>query len=109
MSPDPLFRMVVEDVFSIAKRGTVVTGKIEAGTVRVGDEILIRRKGSGRKTVVAGIEAFRKGLDQASQGDAVGILLKDVGREQVQKGDELVSASAGFLDADPGLEGQPQM
>ncbi len=100
MSADPFFRMVVQDVFSIVKRGTVVTGKIEAGTVKVGDEIMIRGKGSGKKTMVAGIEAFRKVLTQASQGDTVGILLKDVGREQVQKGDEIVSAAAGFLDPD---------
>lgn len=58
MSADPFFRMVVEDVFSIAKRGTVVTGRIEAGTLKVGDEILIRRKGSGRKTIVAGSAIF---------------------------------------------------
>ncbi|HEX8991964.1 MAG TPA: EF-Tu/IF-2/RF-3 family GTPase [Anaerolineales bacterium] len=103
MSADPFFRMVVEDVFSIAKRGTVVTGRIEAGTLKVGDEILIRRKGSGMKTVVAGIEAFRKLLDQANQGDTVGILLKDVGKQDVQKGDEIVSAAAGFLDTDPSL------
>ena len=103
MSADPFFRMVVEDVFSIVKRGTVVTGKIEAGTVRVGDEILIRGRGLGIKTVVAGIEAFRTVLDQANQGDAVGILLKNIGREQVQKGDEIVSAAAGFLEADSHL------
>jgi elongation factor Tu len=96
MTADPFFRMVVQDVFSIAKRGTVVTGKIEAGSLKVGDEIVIRGRGAEKKAIVSGIEAFRKVLDQANQGDAVGLLLKDVARHDVQKGDELVSPGADF-------------
>ncbi len=96
MSTDPLFRMVVQDVFSIAKRGTVVTGKIEAGSLKVGDEIVIRGRGQDRKAVVSGIEAFRKTLQQAHQGDTVGVLLKDIARPDVQSGDELLSPDSGF-------------
>jgi translation elongation factor EF-Tu-like GTPase len=91
MTTDPLFRMTVQDVFSIAKRGTVVTGKIEAGTLRLGDEVVIRGRGDDRKAVVSGIEAFRKVLEQAAQGDNVGLLLKDVARQDVEAGDVIVS------------------
>ncbi len=91
MSTDPLFRLVVQDVFSIAKRGTVVTGKIEVGALKVGDEVVIRGRGSEKKTTVSGIESFRKMLQQANQGDTVGILLKDVTKADVQRGDELLS------------------
>ncbi len=96
MSPDPLFRMVVQDVFTIAKRGTVVTGQIESGTLKVGDEIVIRARGGERKTVVAGIEAVRKVIQQANQGDTVGVLLKDVSRGDIQRGDELLSPGEDF-------------
>ncbi len=91
MSTDPFFHMLVEDVFSIAKRGTVVTGKIEAGTIKVGDEIMVRGKGVEKRAVVTGIESFRKLLQEAHQGDTVGILLKDISKADVQRGDELVS------------------
>ena len=91
MSTDPLFRLVVEDVFTIANRGTVVTGRIETGTLKVGDEILIRGRAGDKKAVVSGIEAFRKVLEQANQGDAVGILLKDLSKTDVQRGDVLQS------------------
>ena len=97
MTPDPLFHLVVEDVFNIAKRGTVVTGKIDTGTLKVGDEIMIRSARSGeKKAVVAGIEMFKKILGQAAQGDNVGVLLKDVSKTDVQHGDELVSVSSDF-------------
>jgi len=96
MSTDPFFHLVVEDVFSIAKRGTVVTGRIEAGTLKVGDEIMIRGRGTEKKAIVTGIEAFRKTLDQATAGDAVGILLKDISRQEVQRGDELLSPGSDF-------------
>ncbi len=96
MSVDPFFHLVVEDVFSIAKRGTVVTGRIEAGTLKVGDEIMIRGRGTEKKAIVTGIEAFRKTLDQATTGDAVGILLKDISRQEVQRGDELLSPGSDF-------------
>jgi elongation factor Tu len=96
MSSDPLFHMFVQDVFSIAKRGTVVTGKVETGTLKVGDEIVIRGRGAEKKAVVAGIESFRKMLEQANQGDSIGVLLKDMQRTEVQSGDELVSPDSGF-------------
>jgi elongation factor Tu len=96
MSVDPLFRMVIQDVFSIAKRGTVVTGTIEAGSLQVGDEVLIRGKGSEKKTVVAGIELFRKVQQQAHEGDSVGILLKDITKSDVARGYEIVSPGLDF-------------
>jgi translation elongation factor EF-Tu-like GTPase len=91
ISTDPVFHMTVEDVFSIRDRGTVVTGRVGSGTLRVGDEIVIQGRGTTRKTVVAGIEMFHKVLDQANTGDIVGVLLKDVARGDVQRGDELVA------------------
>ena len=96
MTTDPSFRMTVEDVFSIRDRGTVVTGKIETGTLKVGDEVVIRGRNGKKTTTVTVIEAFRKVLDQANQGDAVGILLKDISREDVQKGDEILSSGSDF-------------
>ena len=96
MSTDPLLRITIEDVFSIAKRGTVVTGKVEAGTLKVGDEVVIRGRGAEKRTVVTGIESFRKVVNQANVGDAVGILLKDIARQDVQRGDEILSPGADF-------------
>ena len=96
MSTDPYFRMTVEDVFSIAKRGTVVTGKIEAGTLIVGDEVTIQGKSGERKTVVDGIEMFRKTMSQAKAGDNVGIFLKDISKQDVQRGDVLLAPSSDF-------------
>ena len=65
MTTDPFFRMTVEDILSIATRGTVVTGKIEQGTLNVGDEVAIQGKHGERKTVVSGIEVLRKVVNQA--------------------------------------------
>ena len=96
MSTDPYFRMTVEDVFSIAKRGTVVTGRIEAGTLNVGDEVAIQGRSGERKTVVTGIEMFRKVMNQAKAGDNVGILLKDISKQDVQHGDVLLAPSSDF-------------
>lgn|SRR5574341_1291780 len=96
MSTDPFFRMTVEDVFSIRGRGTVVTGKIESGTLKVGDEVAIQGKNGEKKTVVTGIEAFRKTLDQANAGDAVGILLKDISKQDVQPGDVVLCPGSDF-------------
>ena len=92
MPTDPTFRMTVEDIFSIKGRGTVVTGRIESGTIAVGDEIRIQGQGAGRTTVVAGIELFRKVITQARAGDNVGVLMKDIGREDVQRGDVLTGS-----------------
>ncbi len=96
MATDPLFRMTVQDVFSIRGRGTVVTGQIESGTLNVGDEISFRRQGSFKKTVVAGIESFRKQLQQAQAGDNAGVLLRDINQPGIQRGDVLVGSDAEF-------------
>jgi elongation factor Tu len=96
MATDPLFRMTVQDVFSIRGRGTVVTGQIESGTLKVGDEISFRRQGSFKKTMVTGIEAFRKQLQQAQAGDNVGVLLRDINKPDIQRGDVLVGSDAEF-------------
>jgi elongation factor Tu len=96
MAVDPFFRMTVEDVFSIKGRGTVVTGQIESGTLRVNDEIYIRRPTSSRRTTVTGIESFRKLLDQAQAGDNVGVLLRDVTKQDVQHGDVLLGSDIEF-------------
>jgi elongation factor Tu len=86
---DKPFLMPVEDVFSIAGRGTVVTGRIERGTVKVGEEIEIVGLRPTRKVVVTGVEMFRKLLDQGQAGDNVGCLLRGVKREEVERGQVL--------------------
>jgi elongation factor Tu len=96
MATDPLFRMTVQDVFSIRGRGTVVTGKIESGILNVGDEISLQRQGSVKKTIVTGIEAFRKEIQQAQAGDNVGVLLRDVNKPDIQRGDVLVGSDSEF-------------
>ncbi len=83
------FLMPVEDVFGIKGRGTVVTGRIERGIVKVGDEIEIVGISETRKTVVTGVEMFRKLLDQGEPGDNVGCLLRGVEREDVERGQVL--------------------
>ena len=93
---DQPFLMAVEDVFSIAKRGTVVTGKIEKGTLKVGDEVMIRGSNGERKTVVAGLEMFRKIVNQASLGDNVGILFKELSKQDVQRGDLILGPTSDF-------------
>lgn len=95
-SNDSVFSMQIEDVFSIKGRGTVVTGKIDSGTIKLGDEVLIQSQRGERKTFVVGIEMFRKMLDQAKAGDNVGILLKDIGKGDVQPGDVLVGSNQDF-------------
>ena len=83
---DKPFLMPVEDVFSITGRGTVATGRIEAGIVKVGDEVEILGLGENRKTVVTGVEMFRKLLDQGEAGDNVGLLLRGVDKNDVKRG-----------------------
>jgi elongation factor Tu len=93
--PEPLrevdkpFLMSVEDVFSITGRGTVVTGRVDRGMVKVGDEIEIVGFGETRKTVVTGVEMFRKLLDQAQAGDNIGCLLRGIGKTDVERGQVL--------------------
>jgi elongation factor Tu len=91
---DPEFRMIVEDVFSIRGRGTVVTGRIESGTLRVGDAVGLQRDSATLATKVTGIEMFRKQLEQAKAGDSVGVLLHGVDKTGVQRGDVLVAPGA---------------
>jgi elongation factor Tu len=90
--PDPVreldkpFSMPVEDVFSIKGRGTVVTGRIETGRVKVGEEIEVVGLKDSSKTTVTGVEMFRKMLDEGQAGDNVGILLRGVGKDDVERG-----------------------
>ncbi len=86
---DKAFLMPIEDVFSISGRGTVVTGRIESGVVKVGEEIEIIGIKDTQKTIVTGVEMFRKLLDQGEAGDNVGILLRGTKREEVERGQVL--------------------
>jgi len=86
---DGAFLMPVEDVFSISGRGTVVTGRVERGVIKVGEEIEIVGITPTQKTVCTGVEMFRKLLDQGQAGDNVGVLLRGTKREEVQRGQVL--------------------
>ncbi|MDE6576452.1 MAG: elongation factor Tu [Opitutales bacterium] len=86
---DKPFLMSVEDVFSITGRGTVATGRIERGCIKVGEEVEIVGLGETRKTTCTGIEMFRKLLDQGQAGDNVGILLRGIEKNQVERGNVL--------------------
>ena len=92
---DKPYLMPIEDVFSIAGRGTVVTGRIERGIVKVGDEIEIVGIKPTQKTVVTGVEMFRKLLDQGQAGDNVGVLLRGIKKEEVERG--MVLAKPGSI------------
>ena len=96
MTTDPFFRLIVEDVFGIVKRGTVVTGKIEAGTLKAVDQVMLRSKSGEKTTVVTSIESFRKVVEEANAGDRVGLLLKDISRGDVRRGDEILSPGPDF-------------
>ena len=93
--PDPVrdtdkpFLMSIEDVFTITGRGTVVTGRVERGTLKVNDEVEIVGIRPTQKTVATGIEMFRKQLDSAEAGDNAGVLLRGISREQVERGQVL--------------------
>src|SRR6187399_643767 len=86
---DKPFLMPIEDVFSISGRGTVVTGRVETGIVKVGDEVEIVGIKDTSKTVVTGVEMFRKLLDQGQAGDNIGALIRGIGREEVERGQVL--------------------
>ena len=86
---DKPFLMPVEDVFSISGRGTVATGRIERGIVKVGEEIEIVGLKATAKTVVTGVEMFRKLLDEGQAGDNIGALLRGLKREEVERGQVL--------------------
>jgi elongation factor Tu len=86
---DQPFMMAVEDVFSISGRGTVVTGRIDRGVIKVGEEVEIVGLKNTAKTIVTGVEMFRKLLDQGEAGDNVGVLLRGTKREDVERGQVL--------------------
>jgi len=93
---DKPFLMPIEDVFTITGRGTVTTGRVERGTVKVGDEVeIIGLRDEVRKTVVTGVEMFRKILDYAQAGDNIGTLLRGVDRKEVERG--MVLAKPGSI------------
>ena len=83
---DKPFLMPIEDVFSIKGRGTVATGRIEQGVVKLNDEVEIVGLKDSQKTVVTGIEAFKKSLDQGQAGDNAGLLLRGIDRDQIERG-----------------------
>jgi len=92
---DKPFLMPVEDVFSITGRGTVATGRIERGKVKVGDEVEMVGLGAAKKAVVTGVEMFRKLLDEGFAGDNVGLLLRGIGKEEIERG--MVLAKPGSI------------
>jgi elongation factor Tu len=92
---DKPFIMPVEDVFTITGRGTVATGRVERGTVKVGDEVqIIGLQEEIKKTVVTGVEMFRKILDRAEAGDNVGLLLRGVDRDEIERGQVLAKPNS---------------
>ena len=86
---DKPFLMPVEDVFTITGRGTVGTGRVERGRVKVGDEVEIVGFRESKKSVVTGIEMFRKLLDEGIAGDNVGVLLRGIERDDIERGQVL--------------------
>jgi len=86
---DKPFLMAVEDVFSISGRGTVVTGRVERGVIKVGDEVEILGIRPTQKTVATGVEMFRKLLDQGQAGDNIGVLLRGTKKDEVERGQVL--------------------
>jgi elongation factor Tu len=92
---DKPFLMPVEDVFSITGRGTVATGRIERGVVKVGEEVALVGFNSAKKTVVTGVEMFRKLLDQGEAGDNVGLLLRGIEKAEIERG--MVLAKPGSI------------
>ncbi len=91
---DKPFLMAIEDVFSIQGRGTVVTGRVERGVVKLNDEVEIVGIRPTKKTVVTGIEMFKKLLDQGEAGDNIGVLLRGVDKEEVERGQVLCAAGS---------------
>ena len=101
---DRPFLMPIEDVFSITGRGTVVTGKVEAGVVCVGDAVEVVGIRDTRRTVATGVEMFRKLLDEGRAGDNVGVLLRGVRKTEVERGQVL--AAPGSITPHTGFEAQ---
>ena len=92
---DQPFLMPVEDVFSITGRGTVATGRIDRGIVKVGEEVAVVGFSSDKRTIVTGVEMFRKLLDQGEAGDNVGLLLRGIAKEEIERG--MVLAKPGSI------------
>ena len=92
---DKPFQMPVEDVFSITGRGTVATGRIDKGKIKVGDEVEMVGFGTDKKTIVTGVEMFRKLLDDGQAGDNVGLLLRGIEKDQIERG--MVLAKPGSI------------
>ncbi|MBS4034179.1 MAG: elongation factor Tu [Ignavibacterium sp.] len=103
-STDKPFLMPVEDVFSITGRGTVATGRVERGTVKIQEEVELIGLGLHKKTVVTGIEMFRKELDSAMAGDNAGILLRGVDKNEIERG--MVLAKTGSITPHKIFEGE---
>ncbi len=100
---DQPFLMPIEDIFTISGRGTVVTGRVERGKVKVGEEVEIVGFGETRKRVVTGVEMFRKLLDEGLAGDNVGVLLRGTEKTDVEQGDGV--GEAGIDHAAPAVQG----
>ena len=100
---DKPFLMPIEDVFSITGRGTVGTGRVERGRVKVGEEMEMVGLGADRKTVITGVEMFRKLLDEGQAGDNVGLLLRGVDKEELKRG--MVIAAPGSITPHTKFEG----
>jgi elongation factor Tu len=101
---DKPYLMPIEDVFTISGRGTVVTGRIERGIVKVGEEVEIVGIGETRKTVATGVEMFRKLLDEGRAGDNVGVLLRGTGKDEVERG--MVLAKPGSIKPHTKFKGE---
>ncbi len=101
---DKPFLMPVEDVFSIMGRGTVATGRIERGKVKVGEEVELVGLGAHKKTVVTGVEMFRKTLDEGIAGDNAGVLLRGTEKEEIERG--MVLAEPGSITPHTKFEGE---
>src|SRR5688572_5169936 len=101
---DKPFLMPVEDVFTITGRGTVATGRMEQGKIKVGDEVELVGFGANKKTVATGLEMFRKLLDEAQAGDNIGVLLRGVDKEEIQRG--MVLAKPGSITPHTEFEGE---
>jgi elongation factor Tu len=99
------FLMPVEDVFGIKGRGTVVTGRVERGTLKIGEEVEIVGFGANKKTIVTGVEMFHKTVDETEPGDAVGLLLRGIERDDVERGQVL--AKPGSIT--PHMEAEAQV
>ena len=101
---DKPFLMPIEDVFSITGRGTVATGRIETGVVKVGDEVQIMGLGADKKSVVTGVEMFRKILDEGEAGDNAGLLLRGIDKDEIRRG--MVIAKPGSVKPHAHFKGE---